>query len=268
MELMADLLTTREVQDLLHVDRTTVYRMVESGQIPAMRVGKQWRFAPSDLERWLRGQAAHGAAQSPSQPGLAPVPSIFGTASKPDACLSDLLPISCVQMIQDAFADALGVMIVVTDMDGRPVTRVSNSCGLYDTVMESGEAVARCIQHWQQMAGALTLEPKFAPSDLGLLCARGLIRMGNELKGMVFLGGIAPDDWPPDDNEIVAIAEHFGLEPMQVQSKIGAVHRLDSRDRDRALGFVQRIADICSHVLEDRSVLYSRLQAIAMLTTL
>jgi len=47
-----------------------------------------------------------------------------------------------------------------------------------------------------------------------------------------------------------------------------AVHRLDSRDRDRALGFVQRIADIFSHVLEDRNVLYSRLQAIATLTTL
>ena len=261
---MTDLLTTKDVQDLLHVDRTTVYRMVDSGQLPAMRVGKQWRFARADLERWLRQQAVRGTAQAP-----APAAS-SGTqaAGKPDVPLSELLPIQCVQMIQDGFAEALGVMIVITDMDGRPVTRVSNSCGLYDIVIGSSEAVALCIQSWQRLAGALTLEPKFAPSDLGLLCARGLIRMGNELKGMVFLGGIAPDTWPPSESEITAIAAHFGLDPGRVRANLDAVYRLNKEARDRALGFVQRIADILSHVLEDRSVLYGRLQAIATLTSL
>ena len=43
----------------------------------------------------------------------------------------------------------------------------------------------------------LALEPKFSLSEMGLLCARGLIRVGSELKGMVVIGGIAPDNWPP-----------------------------------------------------------------------
>jgi excisionase family DNA binding protein len=258
-QLTADLLTTREVQGLLHVDRTTVYRMVESGQLPGIRVGKQWRFARADLERWLRGQAAAGPVQPPAQPA---------PAAHMEASLAELLPIPCVQMIQDAFADALGVMIVVTDMDGRPVTHVSNACGLYDAVLGGSDSIARCVQDWQRMAETLTLEPKFAPSDLGLLCARGLIRMGNELKGMVLLGGIAPEHWPPEDGEIASIAAHFGLEPAEIRASITAVHRLDSPARERALGFVQRIADIFSHVLEDRSMLYGRLQAIATLTSL
>ncbi len=42
---MTELLTTRQVQALLHVDRTTIYRMVESGELPRWCVGKQWRFA-------------------------------------------------------------------------------------------------------------------------------------------------------------------------------------------------------------------------------
>jgi hypothetical protein len=176
--------------------------------------------------------------------------------------------LECVQLVQDAFADALGVMIVITDMQGRPITRVSNVCGLYAAVIGNEEAVTRCIQNWQRMAGAVPLEPRFAPSDLGLLCARGLIRVGNELKGMVFMGGIAPATWPPTPEELRAIADHFGLEPGYVEAHVNEVHRLDKPALDRALGFVQRIADVVSHIVEDRNALYSRLQAIASLTSL
>jgi excisionase family DNA binding protein len=261
---MADLLTTNQVQDLLQVDRTTVYRMVGSGQLPAIRVGKQWRFARAEIERWLRAQGTSGSA---AYAGDAAV-SLPSEASASASDLAELLPLPSVQLIQDAFAHALGVMIVVTDMEGRPVTRVSNTCGLYDTVIGNAEAAARCIQGWQRLAGGPALEPKFTPSDLGLLCTRGLIRSGNELKGMVFLGGIAPEEWPPSDEQIEAIAAHYGLEPECVRTSVQAAHRLDKPARERALGFVQRIADIYSHMLEDWSDLHRRLQTIASLSVL
>jgi excisionase family DNA binding protein len=257
---LTDLLTTRQVQDLLSVDRTTIYRMVQGGEIPAIRVGKQWRFPRPEIERWLRSRVAAGGGVAPSAGGSAPA------GATPS--LADLLPLSTLQPIQDVFAEMLGVMIVVTDMDGQPVTRVSNSCGLYDTVIDNAEATARCIRDWQRLAGSLTLEPRFLPNELGLLCARGLIRSGNELKGMVFLGGIAPDEWPPSPEGINAIAAHHGLDPECVRASILAVHRLDRPAREQVLGYAQRLADICSHMLEDWSGLHRRLQAIASLTAL
>lgn len=264
---MTDLLTTNQVQDMLHIDRTTIYRMVESGRLPAIRVGKQWRFSRSDIERWLRAQAL-GVAAPQTHKALSGGRPVAGPSQTASASLVELLPLACSQMIQDVLAEALGVMIVITDMQGRPVTRVSNSCGLFDAVMSSEGALARCIESWQRMAGELTLEPRFVPSDLGLLCARGLIRSGNELKGMVLLGGIAPEAWPPNAEEIAAIAEHFGVEPACVAASIEAVHRLDKAGRERALSLVQRIADIFAHILEDRNTLTGRLQAIASLTSL
>ncbi len=265
---MADLLTTKEVQEMLQVDRTTIYRMVEGGQLPAMRVGKQWRFARADLERWLRARSAPGTAQTSAHPATPAAQPASGATPKPNAPLTELLPLSGIQIIQDTFAELLGVMLLITDMEGRPVTRPSNPCGLYDAVMGSGDAVARCIQNWQRMAGALSFEPKFSPSDLGLLCARGLIRLGNELTGMVFLGGIAPENWPPDPAEVPALAAHFGVAPECIQANLEAVYRLDRPARDRALGFVQRFADSVSYLLEDRNALVTRLQAIATLTSL
>jgi excisionase family DNA binding protein len=257
---MTELLTTNQVQELLSVDRTTIYRMAQGGQLPALRVGKQWRFDRVEIDRWLRLQAASGVTPGATAPTPAP--------ASAQSALADLLPLASVQLIQDAFADVLGVMMVVTDMEGQPVTRVSNPCGLYETVIGNAEAATRCIQGWQRMAGELTLEPKFAPSELGLLCARGLIRSGNELKGMVFLGGIAPEEWPPSPEKVDAIALHYGLEPECVRRSVQAVHRLEKPDRERALSFVQRMADICSHLLQDWSGLHHRLQAIASLTAL
>ena len=64
---MTDLLTTSEVQQILSVDRTTIYRMVESGRLPAIRVGKQWRFSRPEIERWLRGQAVIGTGAAPGR---------------------------------------------------------------------------------------------------------------------------------------------------------------------------------------------------------
>ena len=48
------LLTTEQVARYLKVDKFTVYRLVAQQKLPAYRVGNQWRFKSSVLERWLR----------------------------------------------------------------------------------------------------------------------------------------------------------------------------------------------------------------------
>lgn len=48
------LLTTEQVARYLKVDKFTVYRLVAQKKLPAFRVGNQWRFKASILERWLR----------------------------------------------------------------------------------------------------------------------------------------------------------------------------------------------------------------------
>lgn len=49
-------LTTEEVLDYLQVNLRTVYRLIKAGRIPAVRVGRQWRFRRADLDAWLESQ--------------------------------------------------------------------------------------------------------------------------------------------------------------------------------------------------------------------
>ncbi|HSK11491.1 MAG TPA: response regulator [Vicinamibacterales bacterium] len=60
------LLTTEEVLEYLHVNLRTVYRWVKAGQLPATRVGRQWRFRKSDLDAWLEGQRTPGGPRQPA----------------------------------------------------------------------------------------------------------------------------------------------------------------------------------------------------------
>jgi excisionase family DNA binding protein len=64
-------LTTEEVLDYLQVNLRTVYRLIKAGKIPAVRVGRQWRFRKRDIDAWLESQrprATRGAATTPARP--------------------------------------------------------------------------------------------------------------------------------------------------------------------------------------------------------
>lgn len=59
-------LTTEEVLDYLQVNIRTVYRLIKAGRIPAVRVGRQWRFRKQDIDTWLDSQRAKsGRRKSP-----------------------------------------------------------------------------------------------------------------------------------------------------------------------------------------------------------
>lgn len=64
-------LTTEEVLDYLHVNLRTVYRLIKAGKIPAVRVGRQWRFKRADLDAWLQSQGTRRSRAAPAAPAPA-----------------------------------------------------------------------------------------------------------------------------------------------------------------------------------------------------
>jgi excisionase family DNA binding protein len=46
-------LTVAEVAAMLRVSNMTVYRLINSGALPAVRVGKSYRLTEADVDRYL-----------------------------------------------------------------------------------------------------------------------------------------------------------------------------------------------------------------------
>jgi excisionase family DNA binding protein len=50
---IGDILTIRQLAEYLMVSEKTVYRMLDRNQLPAIRLGSQWRFRKQDIDNWL-----------------------------------------------------------------------------------------------------------------------------------------------------------------------------------------------------------------------
>lgn len=62
------MLTATEVAMYLRLHVMTIYRMAQRGELPAVRVGRQWRFRRDHFDRWLRDQGG-GNSLSPQARG-------------------------------------------------------------------------------------------------------------------------------------------------------------------------------------------------------
>ena len=51
-----DILTIRDVAEMLKLTEKTAYRLVSDGEIPGFKVGGSWRFSRKELEKWVAEQ--------------------------------------------------------------------------------------------------------------------------------------------------------------------------------------------------------------------
>jgi len=246
------LLTTKQVQELFQVDRSTIYRMAEDGRLPAVKVGRQWRF-PEDRVELLLGQSDASSSTA------------VETTSNGNLALDAVLPTDTAQAIADLAADLFGVMAVVTDMSGRALTTVANPCGYFTAVFNSVYTADRCSEGWRRLGAEIDLEPSFLPSHLGFLCARSFIRIGATLVGMVIVGGVAAPTWPPSDAEIAAVARETGTSQKVIRDHINEVYWIDEAHQDWIVRNLSRVSDLISHLADGNSRLVQKLETIAAL---
>jgi excisionase family DNA binding protein len=52
-----EIMTTKEVARYLRLAEATVYKLAQAGEIPAVKVGRAWRFKRGLIDEWFREQA-------------------------------------------------------------------------------------------------------------------------------------------------------------------------------------------------------------------
>ena len=62
------LLTIDEVAQYLRLDRYTIYRMAERGELPGAKIARRWRFGEADLRAWFEQQKSARASPRRQRP--------------------------------------------------------------------------------------------------------------------------------------------------------------------------------------------------------
>lgn len=57
------MLTISEVAEYLKLHELTVRRLAREGELPAFKVGRQWRIQRAKLQDWIDARSGQGAAE-------------------------------------------------------------------------------------------------------------------------------------------------------------------------------------------------------------
>lgn len=166
---MDDLPTTRQLTELLQLDRTTIYRMLSDGRLPAVRIGSQWRFSRPEIASLLQTQNLPG----------------------PSSLRADVPSLHYLDSIQRVFAESANIGSVTTDLSGRPIATFRNSCAFCNLILASPSGRARCQASWRELAEQTGPQPHAEVCHAGLTYACAPITVQGKRIAIIFVGQFA-----------------------------------------------------------------------------
>ena len=246
--MMDELLTTRQVQDLLQVDRITIYRMLKDGRLNGVKVGGQWRFPRAGIDDFIYGTPKDETPRPPTE----------------------ILPLHCLQVIQDVFADIIRVGSITTAPDGQPITEISNSCSFCNLILSSPSGREGCVASWRRLAQTSDGAPSFTRCHAGLQYARGTIEIEGQLiailvAGQFYLGEV---DQEEQNTRIEDLASSYQLDPEALKAAAGDIRRLGLHTQDQIGEWLVKVAHTFEDIGRERADLITRLNQIAAMSTL
>ena len=242
---MEPYLTTKQVQDLLKVDRITVYRMLQDGRLKGVKIGNQWRFSQQEVERVLSGVTFVDDIQSESN-----------------------FPTHCIQTIQDLFSSVSQFTALVVGQDGSPITNISNPCQFCQEIQSSISGKAACEASWKSAQQQKNGKQKFFSCHAGLNYYGVKIIHKNKIEG-IFLSGhfyLSQPEKNEEINRIHNLAITHQLDEKRLQKSAESIPVL-SEEKSQFLTFQPAAAvKAIESILAERNSFLDRLQKIANLT--
>ena len=251
---MEELLTTKQVLEILQVDRTTIYRMLKDGRLSGVKVGQQWRFPRSEVEEMLTGTPA-----PPVEPAAAPRRAISREA----------LPISCLQSVQDVSAETMEVGAIATDLDGHPLTQISNSGQFCNLIRSTESGHQACIDSWRKLARQHEKAPRFTTCHAGCHYARASIKLDDTPFAMLITGQfyITQPDAGEVQQRIARLAQLHGLDEAQLARAAAELPVLSTNKQEKITQWLEKLADTFSIIGRERADMLDRLRRIASMSS-
>jgi excisionase family DNA binding protein len=247
---MDTLYTVRQVQDLLKVDRITIYRMLQDGRLKGIKIGQQWRFPTNEVERLLSGDVNDGV--------MAAIP------SNPD----NGFPTHCVQTIQNLFSEISQLSALVVDMGGEPLTNISHPTPLQTLLGSSSAAVSAYKADWKSFAVGSTTRSLVFVDHCGFSYSVAPISTQTEQVG-AFVAG--PFYWQKPDRyeeaeRIHHLASSYHLDAAVIQEAFLSIPVIPADRRAQVEAWPKAASQAVQSILMERTGFIQRLQKIANLT--
>lgn len=241
---MDNLFTARQVQDMLNVDRTTIYRMLKDGRLTGVKVGQHWRFSAREVNDMLAGNMRVDTELPVSV---------------------NILPLHCMQPVQDVFAEIAEVGAVTTDRNGKNLTRISNSCDFCKLILGSESGRDACVRSWTELSEMNDKSSEFLPCHAGLQYTRSRIEVNGELIALLVAGQFYAEPPSPEEEaqRIHTLATTYHIDESLLKQASKKISVLDERKVSQIGAWLEKVAKTFEQISTERAGLMSRLKQIA-----
>lgn len=249
---MDKLLTTKQVQEYLKVDRITVYRMLNDGRVKGVKVGNHWRFTQAEISRLL------GELPQPEE--------VAEDSSAVD--LSDF-PIDCVERLQEVFAGILGVGAVTVNLQGEAITRPFFSNPFCQLMLASPSGCKACQQSWRKIATRITGHPEFYACHAGLGYLRSPVKMNGQTIAWMVTGQLYASQPSAEATsaKLQELSAKHQIPLADLEEAAREIPVLKRAEQLKVQEWAPRVADTVQSMLCERSDLVNRLERIAEISS-
>jgi excisionase family DNA binding protein len=245
---MNELLTTKQLQDLLKVDRITVYRMLNDGRLKGIKIGNQWRFQRAEIDRLL---GEEGNQENTTTESILDFPS------------------ACVEEVQGIFAGVIGIGAITVTFKGEPITEPTFSNPFCKLMLSSVTGRQACQNSWRKIALKSTGEPNFQICHAGLCYKRSLISLDDRNVAWLIAGQyyLNSPDHQKEKERLEELAIKHDLPISKVRDAALKIPILNRNQQKQVLEWTPKVAKTVQSILRERSDLMSRLQRISEIST-
>lgn len=253
---MEELLTARQVQEILKVERITIYRMLSDGRLKGIKIGQQWRFQASEVSRLLAGEATllvDKDAEIVSQ-----------RRTMQNELSRSRFPVHCIQIMQDLYAGLGKIGAVTVVPNGEPLTTPSQLCDFCGRIQATPAGRAACQHSW---ARNISKNPDsgWRTCHAGLRYYQSPIAEAGATVAFLISGPAyhSPPDLMEQEQRLRGLAEKYGLDERELLDSAQTIPVIWTDMLEDIENWPPQFAKAIEAMLEERAGLVSRLQKIA-----
>jgi len=156
--------------------------------------------------------------------------------------VEDLFDLEELQAIQDSFAQATGVASIITDANGRPITRPSNFCALCSEIIrKTDRGLTNCMNSDAALGDTTQFGPSMQPCLSGGLWDGGAaIHVGGHHVGNWLVGQVLDDSC--DIERMLAYADEIGADKAAYRQALSTVTRMPREQFEKVCQALFQIA--------------------------
>jgi excisionase family DNA binding protein len=248
---LSNLITVRQLQELLKIDRITVYRMLNDGRLKGVKIGNQWRFPQNEIDRLM------GEERETAEP------------ENTDEALSDF-PSDCVLKVQEIFAGIIGIGAITVTLRGDALTAPTFSNPFCKLMLSSSSGKQACQASWRKIAMRTTGEPPFQVCHAGLCYQRSIINLNDQPAAWLVAGQfyITAPDREKERERLEQLANKHDIPLSSLSDASLKIPVLKKYQQEQVQEWTPRVANTINSILCERSDLMNRLQRISDLSNI